>query len=195
MSVLEAARITRAPMFTLAAVGVNWGGLAGLIPDIKAAVGASDADPAKLLFDPLSLERVAILDVSFLAAATGTDSFEQRDNDRLVVGLDTDGDGQIDLPLDSFLPITFEGSNLWSTVYPTRMLSEQAAEFSYSLRVPPGAESAALVFDYWSTGETEVIGIDSVLLDGTFVPEPSTITLLALAAVGIGAFARRRRRA
>ena len=43
MSLLSAAKITRAPMLTLAAVGLNWGGLAGLMPDIKAAVQASDA--------------------------------------------------------------------------------------------------------------------------------------------------------
>lgn len=43
MSVFEAAKITRTPMLTLAAVGLNWGGLAGLMPDIKSTVGASDA--------------------------------------------------------------------------------------------------------------------------------------------------------
>ena len=43
MSVFHAAKITRAPMLTLAAVGLNWGGLAGLMPDIKANVAASDA--------------------------------------------------------------------------------------------------------------------------------------------------------
>jgi predicted MFS family arabinose efflux permease len=52
MSVLEAARITRAPMLTLAAVGVHWGGLAGLMPDLKAGVGASDAELGAALLAP-----------------------------------------------------------------------------------------------------------------------------------------------
>jgi len=52
MSVIEAARTTRAPMLTLTAVGVNWGGIAGLIPDIKAAVGASDAELGAALIAP-----------------------------------------------------------------------------------------------------------------------------------------------
>ena len=52
MSVFEAARTTRAPMLTLAAVGLNWGGLAGLMPDIKAAVAASDAALGAALLAP-----------------------------------------------------------------------------------------------------------------------------------------------
>ncbi|HHC29338.1 MAG TPA: MFS transporter [Rhodobacterales bacterium] len=52
MSILEAARITRAPMLTLAAVGVHWGGLAGLMPDIKAGVGASDGELGLALLAP-----------------------------------------------------------------------------------------------------------------------------------------------
>ena len=52
MSVLEAAKTTRAPMLTLAAVGLNWGGLAGLMPDIKAAVSASDAALGAALLAP-----------------------------------------------------------------------------------------------------------------------------------------------
>lgn len=39
-------------MLTLMAVGVNWGGLAGLMPDIKAAVGASDAQLGAALIAP-----------------------------------------------------------------------------------------------------------------------------------------------
>lgn len=52
MSVVEAARITRAPMLTLGAVGIHWGGLAGLMPDIKAGVGASDAQLGLALLAP-----------------------------------------------------------------------------------------------------------------------------------------------
>jgi len=52
MAIIQAARITRAPMLTLAAVGVNWGGLAGLMPDIKAHVGASDAELGAALIAP-----------------------------------------------------------------------------------------------------------------------------------------------
>lgn len=43
MSIYHAMRISRAPIASLAAVGVVWGGLAGFMPDIKAAVGATDA--------------------------------------------------------------------------------------------------------------------------------------------------------
>lgn len=43
MSMLHAVRISRAPLSGLSAVGVVWGGFAGFVPDIKAAVGASDA--------------------------------------------------------------------------------------------------------------------------------------------------------
>ncbi|GKY88945.1 MFS transporter [Sinisalibacter aestuarii] len=52
MSVLEAARITRAPMLTLAAVGIHWGGLASLMPDLKAMVSASDAELGGALLAP-----------------------------------------------------------------------------------------------------------------------------------------------
>ncbi len=52
MSVFEALRLTRAPMLTLAAVGLNWGGLAGLMPDIKAATAASDAQFGAALLAP-----------------------------------------------------------------------------------------------------------------------------------------------
>ncbi|MGB5558154.1 MAG: MFS transporter [Paracoccaceae bacterium] len=44
MSILNAMRISRAPLAALTAIGVVWGGVAGFMPDIKAAVGASDAE-------------------------------------------------------------------------------------------------------------------------------------------------------
>ncbi len=43
MSMWNALRLSRAPAAGLAAVGVLWGGFAALMPDIKTAVGASDA--------------------------------------------------------------------------------------------------------------------------------------------------------
>jgi hypothetical protein len=52
MSVIEAVKTSRAPMLTLGAVGVFWGGLAGLMPDIKAALGASDAAMGTALILP-----------------------------------------------------------------------------------------------------------------------------------------------
>ena len=52
MSILRAAQLSRAPMLTLAAVGLNWGGLAGLMPDIKAAVAASDGALGAALLAP-----------------------------------------------------------------------------------------------------------------------------------------------
>jgi len=60
MSVFEAAKITRAPMLTLAAVGLNWGGLAGLMPDIKAAVSASDAVLGAALLTPAVGSMIAL---------------------------------------------------------------------------------------------------------------------------------------
>ena len=44
MSILKAARLSRAPMAGLMGVGVFWGGFVAFIPDIKARVGASDAE-------------------------------------------------------------------------------------------------------------------------------------------------------
>ncbi|MGZ9811699.1 MFS transporter [Pseudoroseicyclus sp. H15] len=42
MTFLESLRLARAPGSALAAIGIFWGGLAGLMPDVKASVGASD---------------------------------------------------------------------------------------------------------------------------------------------------------
>ncbi len=41
--ILHAARLSRAPIAALAAIGTLWGGFAGVVPDIKAALHASDA--------------------------------------------------------------------------------------------------------------------------------------------------------
>ena len=43
MSTPRALRLSRAPAAALASVGALWGGLSGLMPDIKAGVAASDA--------------------------------------------------------------------------------------------------------------------------------------------------------
>jgi len=42
MSILRALNLSRGPTAALAAVGMLWGGFASMVPDIKAAVGASD---------------------------------------------------------------------------------------------------------------------------------------------------------
>ena len=42
MSMMEAARIARAPNAALAAVGVFWGGFSAYVPDLKAGIGAPD---------------------------------------------------------------------------------------------------------------------------------------------------------
>ena len=52
MSIITAVKTSRAPMLTLGAVGVFWGGLAGLMPDIKAAISASDAQMGAALIMP-----------------------------------------------------------------------------------------------------------------------------------------------
>jgi len=44
MSFLDTAHLSRAPMAGLSVIGVFWGGFAAFIPDIKARVGASDAE-------------------------------------------------------------------------------------------------------------------------------------------------------
>jgi len=44
MSLIKATRISRAPIAALAAVGVFWGGFSALVPEIKAAVSASDKE-------------------------------------------------------------------------------------------------------------------------------------------------------
>ena len=44
MSILRALWISRAPAAALMSVGVLWGSFAGMVPDIKARVGASDAE-------------------------------------------------------------------------------------------------------------------------------------------------------
>ncbi len=44
MGLQESTRLAHAPMAGLAMVGVFWGGFAGLMPDIKAIAGASDAE-------------------------------------------------------------------------------------------------------------------------------------------------------
>ncbi len=72
MSVVEAAKITRAPMLTLAAVGLNWGGLAGLMPDIKAAVSASDAALGAALSAPAVGSMIAMWFAPRFGAWVGT---------------------------------------------------------------------------------------------------------------------------
>jgi predicted MFS family arabinose efflux permease len=44
MTLARAARIAQAPNAGLASVGVFWGGFAALVPDLKAGIGASEAD-------------------------------------------------------------------------------------------------------------------------------------------------------
>lgn len=43
MAFLTAVRVSRAPIAGLAGVGVFWGAFAAYVPDIKAALGASDS--------------------------------------------------------------------------------------------------------------------------------------------------------
>lgn len=42
--IVNAFRLSRAPIAALLAIGVLWGGFAGIVPDIKRAIGASDAE-------------------------------------------------------------------------------------------------------------------------------------------------------
>ena len=72
MSVVEAAKTTRAPMLTLAGVGLNWGGLAGLMPDIKAAVSATDAGLGAALLAPAVGSMIAMWFAPRFGAWAGT---------------------------------------------------------------------------------------------------------------------------
>ena len=49
MSMIAAARVSRAPMAALAAVGLLWGSFAALVPDLKLHAGASDAEMGLIL--------------------------------------------------------------------------------------------------------------------------------------------------
>lgn len=52
MAALDTLRATRGPLFTLMAIGVYWGGLSGMMPDIKTRVGAGDGEMGLVLMAP-----------------------------------------------------------------------------------------------------------------------------------------------
>lgn len=66
---LKSLRLSRAPAAALTVVGVMWGGLAGLMPDIKMAVGASDAGLG------LALLMSAVGSIAAMWAAPGVDKW------------------------------------------------------------------------------------------------------------------------
>lgn len=71
MSIYEAMRLSRAPMAGLASVGVFWGGFAAYVPEIKAAVGASDAAFGAALLAPAAGGIVAMYFAPALAGRFG----------------------------------------------------------------------------------------------------------------------------
>ncbi|MEC7764536.1 MAG: MFS transporter [Pseudomonadota bacterium] len=60
MTPFEALKLSRGPAFVLMATGVYWGGLAGMMPDLKAHVGASDGQMGALLLAPASASVIAM---------------------------------------------------------------------------------------------------------------------------------------
>ena len=60
MTPVEALKISRGPAFVLMATGVYWGGLAGMMPDVKAHVGASDGVMGAVLVAPAAASILAI---------------------------------------------------------------------------------------------------------------------------------------
>lgn len=71
MSVLDGVRVSRAPLMTLAAVGVFWGSIAAMMPDIKQAVGASDAVMGAVLVAPAVGSIIAMALAPLLGRALG----------------------------------------------------------------------------------------------------------------------------
>ena len=55
MSIVAAARLSRAPIASLSAIGLIWGTLAASMPDIKAHVGANRSGVAPHVFWALAL--------------------------------------------------------------------------------------------------------------------------------------------
>lgn len=60
MTPVEALKISRGPAFVLMATGVYWGGLAGMMPDVKAHVGASDGVMGAVLVAPAAASILAM---------------------------------------------------------------------------------------------------------------------------------------
>ncbi|HBZ45008.1 MAG TPA: hypothetical protein DEO85_13335 [Maritimibacter sp.] len=60
MSAFESLRLSRSSGFVLMATGVYWGGLAGMMPDVKAQAGASDAEMGAVLLAPAAASVLAM---------------------------------------------------------------------------------------------------------------------------------------
>ncbi|EAQ14584.1 MULTISPECIES: MFS transporter [Maritimibacter] len=60
MTLFDALRISRGPAFVLMATGVYWGGLAGMMPDVKAHVAASDGVMGAVLVAPAAASILAM---------------------------------------------------------------------------------------------------------------------------------------
>lgn len=60
MPLIETLRLSRASAFVLMATGVYWGGLAGMMPDVKAQAGASDGEMGAVLLAPALASVIAM---------------------------------------------------------------------------------------------------------------------------------------
>ncbi|MCT8328461.1 MFS transporter [Albidovulum sediminis] len=71
MSLLRQIRLARAPIVAFAAMGMLWGAFAALVPDVKAMLGASDAEYGMLLFATPLAAVAAMLAAPALAPRLG----------------------------------------------------------------------------------------------------------------------------
>ncbi|MAM60387.1 MFS transporter [Maritimibacter sp. UBA3975] len=71
MTRLEQLAVVRGPTLVLMATGVYWGALAGMMPDIKVAVGASDGLMGALLMVPASASVLAMWAAPWLGEKVG----------------------------------------------------------------------------------------------------------------------------
>jgi predicted MFS family arabinose efflux permease len=71
MSLLRQIRLARAPIVAFAAMGMLWGAFAALVPDVKAMLGASDAEYGVLLFATPLAAVAAMLAAPALAPRLG----------------------------------------------------------------------------------------------------------------------------
>jgi len=132
-----------------------------------------------------------------LAAAEGI--WEPTHRDSLhIIGSTTTVPPVVDCPgggclpvtgaIDSFIPPAYPAS-LRSQVYSIDLLTE-FQDFGY----PIDSSLKSLTFAFASTDYPELAGIDSVIITGDPIPEPSTLALLTIGLVGLVGYGWRQRK-
>jgi len=136
-----------------------------------------DPDPDRGLFEPTHRDSLNIIGGTTIAPP--------------LVECNNAGCQPVTGAIDSFLPITYP-DDLQSAVYSVR-LGHDFQDFSYAI----DSNLQSLTFAFASTGEDEVVGIDSVRITGDItapVPEPATIFLLGTGLVGLVGASRKKLR-